>query len=297
MPTLEISPLSELRGEAAGLLAERFARQRAAEPLLPEVSDFEQHLPQEGLVATRGGRAVAYLGGALDGDLARWGFAGHAASEPEALRDLFAVQAAELGVQRFMLTVPASDRELIDVWFRLAFGCQAVWAVREPAATPAVDFGGTIRDATLDDLEAILDLGVILYEHQAATPSFSGLSTPPREQLRKQELEEWNDGATYANLVAEQDGRVVGCLVLYKRPFGDLRVPDNNVDLAFAATRADVRGGGTGLALAHHALTWAHEQGFRSMTVDWRSVNLLSSRFWPRRGFRPQYLRLYRAVP
>ena len=33
------------------------------------------------------------------------------------------------------------------------------------------------------------------------------------------------------------------------------------------------------------------------MTVDWRMVNLLSSRFWPRRGFRPQYLRLYRAVP
>ena len=33
------------------------------------------------------------------------------------------------------------------------------------------------------------------------------------------------------------------------------------------------------------------------MTTDWRSVNLLSSRYWPRRGFRPQYLRLYRAVP
>ena len=31
--------------------------------------------------------------------------------------------------------------------------------------------------------------------------------------------------------------------------------------------------------------------------VDWRMVNLLSSRFWPRRGFRAQYLRLYRAVP
>ncbi len=46
-----------------------------------------------------------------------------------------------------------------------------------------------------------------------------------------------------------------------------------------------------------HALNGAHERGFRSMTVDWRSVNLLSSRFWPRRGFRPQYLRLYRAVP
>lgn len=297
MPTLEIRPLSELRDEAAALLAERFARQRQAEPLLPKVDDFEPHLPEEGLVATRGGEAVAYLAGALDGDMARWGFAGHAAREPQALRDLFARQAAELDVQRFMLTVPASDPALIDVWFRLAFGCQAFWAVREPASIPPADFGGTIRAATLDDLEAILDLDEILYEHQAATPSFSGLPTPPREQLRKEELEEWNDGATYANLVAEQNGRVVGCVVLYRRPFGDLRVPENNVDLAFAATRTVVRGSGAGLALAQHALTWAHEHDFRSMTVDWRSVNLLASRFWPRRGFRPQYLRLYRAVP
>jgi hypothetical protein len=52
-----------------------------------------------------------------------------------------------------------------------------------------------------------------------------------------------------------------------------------------------------GLALNAYAFAWAQEHGFRSMTVDWRSVNQLSSRFWPRRGFRPQYLRLYRAVP
>jgi hypothetical protein len=44
-------------------LAERYARQRAAEPLLPEVDDFEPHVPEAGLVATRGGEAVAYLAG------------------------------------------------------------------------------------------------------------------------------------------------------------------------------------------------------------------------------------------
>ena len=51
------------------------------------------------------------------------------------------------------------------------------------------------------------------------------------------------------------------------------------------------------IALFAHAMNWTHERGFRSMTVDWRSVNLLSSRFWPRRGFRPTYYRLYRRVP
>src|SRR3954468_5941668 len=128
MASLEIHPLSELRDEAARLLAERFARQRAAEPLLPEIEDFAAHLPAEGVVATRGGEAVAYLGGELDEEtqIARWLFAGHAAREPEALRDLFADQAAELGVSRFMVTVPATDPALVDAWFRLAFGCQAV---------------------------------------------------------------------------------------------------------------------------------------------------------------------------
>ena len=36
-------------------------------------------------------------------------------------------------------------------------------------------------------------------------------------------------------------------LGLYRRPEGDLRVPGNNIDLAFAATHVDVRGAGADL--------------------------------------------------
>jgi GNAT superfamily N-acetyltransferase len=244
----------------------------------------------------RGGEAVAYLAGALDGEMARWQFAGHAAREPEALRDLFALQAAEFGVSRFMLTVPASEVELIDAWFRLAFGCQAFWAIREVSPAQPVDFGGTIRPSTPNDLEAVLDFDEILYDLQARTPSFTGRAAPPREELRRDEVGMWDDPDQFP-FVAERNGQIIGMLLLYLRPGGDLRIPDQNIDLAFAATRDDTRGSGTGLALTAHALNWAHERGFRSMTVDWRSVNLLSSRFWPRRGFRPQYLRLYRSVP
>jgi GNAT superfamily N-acetyltransferase len=192
--------------------------------------------------------------------------------------------------------VPATDPELVDVWFRLAFGCQAVWGVREVAPEPAVDFGGTIRPAAPEDTEAIVDFDELLYGHQALPPSFSDLKAPSRDAIRSEVAEIWDDD-TYVPFVAEREGRVVGIVGLYRRPEGVLRVPTDNIDLAFAVTGDEVRGTGAGLALTAHALTWAHEQGFRSMTVDWRSVNLLSSRFWPRRGFRPQYLRLYRAVP
>ena len=292
MPRLEFHPLSELRSEAAKLLAERYARQRAAEPLLPDVDDFEPHVPADGLVATRGDEAVAYLAEET-ADLWHPSFGGHAAREPEALRDLWSELAGASGETRFSVAVPANDTELVDAWFRLAFGCQAVWAVRDVEPAAPVDFGGTIRPATRDDTEAIIDFDELLYVHQQAAPSFAELGPPPREEVR---AEVWADDA-FLPFVAERHGRVDGMLGLYRRPEGDLRVPAGNIDLAFAATREDVRGSGAGLALTAYAMNWAQEHGFRSMTTDWRSVNLLSSRFWPRRGFRPQYLRLYRAVP
>lgn len=299
MPPLEIRALSDLRGEAAALLAERYARQREAEPLLPDVEDFEAHLPDgDGVVATRRGEAVAYLAGALDGDTARVGFAGCAAreGEGEALRDLFAVLAERWDVSRFAVAVPASDEVLHDAFFRLAFGCQFVWAVRETDDEPPVDFGGAIRPSTPDDLEATAGFDEILWLLQARSPSFSGLEVPSRDAFRREWSDLWNE-PEYTHFVAERDRRIVGHALLYRRPEGDLRVPPDNIDLGHAATLDDVRGTGVGLALTRYVLTWAREHGYRSMTTDWRSVNLLSSRFWPRRGFRPQYLRLYRAVP
>jgi GNAT superfamily N-acetyltransferase len=303
MPRLEIRPLSELRDEAAVLLGERYARQRAAEPLLPAIADFAAHIPDdEGIVASQGGAAVAYLTGAVDGDTARVDFAGHAAREPEALRDLYAALAERWEVARYAVAVPASDDELIDVWFRLGFGCQFMWAVRETAAQADVDvrldrFAGEIRPGTPDDLEAAVEFDEILSLLQTRPPSFSGRPIPSRAELTAEWSETWADPETYPHFVAEHDGRVVGHVLLYKRPEGDLRVPPKNIDLADAATLDDVRGTGVGLALTQHVLGWAREHGYRSMTVDWRSANLLASRFWPRRGFRPQYLRLYRAVP
>src|SRR5581483_1048639 len=187
--------------------------------------------------ATRGGAAVAYLAGAVDrglvgGDRAQWAFAGHAAREPEALRDLFAHQAAAFGVSRFMVTVPATDPELIDVWFRLAFGCQAFWAVRE-VERETVEFAGTVRPATADDTEDIADLDELLYVHQVAAPSYSEFPVPPRDEALREVAELWGDGS-YVPFVAELEGRVAGMLLLYRRPEGDLRVPAGNIDLAFA---------------------------------------------------------------
>ena len=73
--------------------------------------------------------------------------------------------------------------------------------------------------------------------------------------------------------------------------------PDGACFLAFAVTDPEARGLGAGTALTRAAFAWAHRAGYRSMVTDWRVTNLLSSRFWPRRGFRTTFLRLYRSIP
>jgi GNAT superfamily N-acetyltransferase len=73
--------------------------------------------------------------------------------------------------------------------------------------------------------------------------------------------------------------------------------PDGVPYLGWAATRPDVRGSGAGLALTKAAFAWARGRGHEAMVTDWRATNLLSSRFWPARGFRETFLRLYRSIP
>jgi GNAT superfamily N-acetyltransferase len=299
MPPLRIEALStELRGDCADLLAERYRRQRALEPLLPDVGDFAAHVPEEpGRVATRGGRVVAYLAGAVDGERAVVGFGGCAASEPEVLRDLYADLAAGWvadGCARHAVAVPAGAPELVDVWFRLAFGRQLTWGVREPeAGAPAFD--GTIRRSTRDDLEAIVPHVRELADAGAASPSFSGLEATDNE-LRDEWSDTWDDDG-FVHFVAERDGTLVGHLLLYRRPAADLRVPPDSIDIGHATTLPELQGTGVGSALTTHALDWAAGEGLRAVTVDWRDVNLSASRFWTSRAFRPQYFRLYRAVP
>lgn len=280
------------------MLEERYARQRTAEPLLPEVEDVAAQLPDEdGVVATRGGEAVAYLTAAVRDDIAYTSIAGVAAREPETVRDLFGALSPTFGVSRFMAFVPASEPELVDAFFRLSFGRSATLAVQEAAPAPAVDFGATVRESNPGDLETFAELDQLLYAQLTQPPSYSGLTPPTLEESRQESSDLWDETDTFWSFVAERDGERLGALVMYRRPPGDLRIGVDTVDLAFAATTLAARGTGAGVALTHFALSWAHERGFRAVSTDWRETNLWASRFWPKRGFRPTYVRLYRAVP
>jgi GNAT superfamily N-acetyltransferase len=298
MQKLQIHPFSEeFREETASLLADRHARHRAAEPLLADVTDFAAQIPDgEGAVATRGGAVVAYVVAAVGDQRAEVGLAGCAASDPEVVRDIYAHVAREWPKQHQAM-IPASDAALIDPWFRLAFGCQFMTAVRDASPMPAVDFAGEIRPSTPEDLKSVAGFDRLLWTHLSASPSFSGMDVDG-EDFEGEWADLWDEAEDFPlHAIAELDGRVVGHILLYRRPTGDLRVPEQSVDLAHAATLEDARGAGAGLALTAYAINWAHEQGYRSITTDWRSPNLEASRFWPRRGWRPTFFRMFRAIP
>jgi ribosomal protein S18 acetylase RimI-like enzyme len=291
---------------AAELLAERHARHRGAEPLLPADVDFRAQIESEwgadgalGVISDRAylfARPIPYIA-----DL-KWmvaGIGGHAlAGDPEHARDLYAAAAGtwhDAGHTRHAVFVPAHDSALVDAWFRLSFGASAALAARETTPEPPPEPAFAIRRSTPDDLELSARLDSELRASMIGTPSFSGPDPHSPEDYVEDWRDTWNE-EQFVHFVAERDGAVISHILLYKRPH-DLRVPKDSIDLANASTFPEARGAGANRALTEHVLHWAHENGYPTMVTDWRMTNLLASRFWPRRGFRPAFLRLYRALP
>jgi ribosomal protein S18 acetylase RimI-like enzyme len=302
---------------AATLLSERHRRHRRAEPLLPpqfedpaaaraELETAWRKDAAAGAVAFRGGRMVGYLVGA-PGDDEIWGAnewvdpAGHAVEEPEVVRDLYATVAERWLADernRHYVVVPAHDTALVDAWFRLGFGHQQAYGIAEMTPTPWPD---GVRKAEARDVDAIVELAPLLGGHQLLSPVFAGRRPQFDPAELRTEIERDIAAPGIANLVAEVAGRIVANFEVVPAERSSmhtgLALPERACYLGFAVTDPAARGSGAGLALTQASFAWAHEAGYESMVTDWRVTNLLASRFWPKRGFRTTFLRLYRSVP
>ncbi len=302
------------------LLAERHRAHRLAEPGLDPRYEAPGAAREElgALLRVDGASGVA---GLIDGDVAgfvvgtprdaSWGPnmwvepAGHGVTDAELVRDLYATAAERWvadGLALHYAMVPASDRALVDAWFRLGFGHQQVYAIREtPPATERTEAppGLVVRLARLDDLDALARLDVALPAHQALSPVFSRRALPTVEDARA-EYEADFDDPRFATFVVEREGEVIGsaiaCAIELSSDHKSLALPPGAGFLGFASVMPEARGGGAGRVLGEAVLEWARETEREWVVTDWRMTNLLSSRAWPRLGFRPTYYRLHRAI-
>ena len=308
----EIAPFGEDHlDEAARLLAARHARQRETEPLLPSEIDFRAEV--EALWAKDGTFGAATDGGFLLGTRLAddvWGdnvwveLAGHAVRDAEIVRDLYAFAAArwvDEGRRRHYVYMPATDEPLVSAWFRLGFGAQHAFGIRELAADDPVPPPGVVaREARIDDVDAMVEIGPELGRHQAQSPVFSPVPEDDPDELRA-EIRGDLSNPQIGNLIAEIDRRVVGNFVVVPVEMSGAHVglarPPGLAHLGYAAVLPDARGSGAGLALTAASFRWARDRGYTAMVTDWCVTNLLPSRFWPKRGFRTTFLRLYRSIP
>lgn len=290
---------------AAELLAARHAAQRAFFPQLPAAPDFRAELAALLAEGANGffTEGAYVLGRSLDRAL--WGpnvwveAAGHAASDPELLRDVWAAAATgwvAQGLKAHYALVPATAPALVDSWFHLGFGAQQAHAIVD---VPERAWPAGVREATEEDIEALVEIGPLLSRHQAQSPVFSTVPEQTPDEVRADVVDDFATEGV-ANLVYEADGRIVGnfflCPVTLSSAHAGLARPPGASFLGFAIVDREARGTGAGVALTDASFAWARSQGYETMVTDWRATNLPASRFWPRRGFETTFLRVHRFI-
>jgi GNAT superfamily N-acetyltransferase len=252
-----------------------------------------------GAEALRGGERVGRLLAVLQEDDLRGRHAWSAlddhglARDEQAIvyRELYSVAGSAWVDAEFLdhyVVVPA-ERDVLDAWYSLSFAQQQVHGARalEPVARPEPT-GFTLRRGGPDDIELAMALAYVIYDYQARAPTWAGVPAPDEAETRFS-YAEYLALPTVTYFLAERDGVPLGHLALEDQG-------DGVVYLSVAATVPEERGSGVGTALTNLALGWAYDNGSGTCITDWRSANLLSSRFWTRKGFRPTPYRLFRSI-
>jgi GNAT superfamily N-acetyltransferase len=322
--SIQIIPFSEdLLPQAGELLAQRHTCDRASFPILPE--RFEDPSSAQSAVATSfrrenasgfaaldQGHLVAYLIGEkiIDNLWGRsaWvrppGCAYDPGTGAEIIRDLYAALGAhwvEYGIFTHFAQIPIGDPALVQAWFSLSFGVEQIHALADlnamKPAFPQIPSGLEIVKAEPDDRHDVADMSDVIWRTQVRAPVW-GVMMP--ESIRETAAG-WAglvDEADVTVWLARQNRHVVGIQGYWpaEAAQNDLHITERCLHLSVAGTRAEARGQGINTLLTQHGLAHAYANSYSTCETDWRSTNLLSSRFWPRQGFQPVLYRLARRI-
>jgi GNAT superfamily N-acetyltransferase len=321
---IQIVPFQDEHLPAAGkLLAQRQRRDRSVSPELPE--RFEQPkvaaaavraaLAREnaaGFVALDNGRLVAFLIGdmVIDNIWGRsgWVRAAGCAYDPEVeaeiIRDLYAVLGARwvaFGIFFHFALIPVSDPALIGAWFSLSFGVEHIHALQDlsglgPRRLTIAD-GIELRPAGPADGPQLAQMSDVIWSTQVKAPVWA-VKMPESVAGTARAWAELGEDDEVTLWLAVRGDRVLAVQGYWPAQTDDdsLFVPENCAHMSVAGTRAEARNQGLNTLLSNKILSETSAAGYHHIETDWRSTNLLASRFWPQRGYRPVAYRLVRRL-
>lgn len=142
-----------------------------------------------------------------------------------------------------------------------------------------------IRRATLEDLEAVLDLWQEMMDYHARLDRRFQPAEDGRDHFREV-VQEWMVDDTWHVLVAEVGGEVIGYVigrVAENPPVFDMRYFGYVTDICVAA---DWRRMGVGRRLFLALCDWFRRRGLTVIQLNAAAFNPVSQAFWREMGFR-----------
>ena len=141
-----------------------------------------------------------------------------------------------------------------------------------------------IRDARLSDYDAIQAVTLAAYQEYAP------LMPAHWESYRRNILTTLADVKPAEQVVAEQDGNVVGAVLLY--PAGTVFSSADGIqitlrwpEIRLLAVRSDARSQGVGTALMHECVRRARQAGAAALTLHTTDIMQVAMRMYERMGF------------
>ena len=160
---------------------------------------------------------------------------------------------------------------LVDAWFRLSFGQQQAYAIRE-VDRRSRGWPAGVRPAEPRDVDALVELAPLLPAVQERAPMFAFRLAPDDPAELRADIEQEVAPSASACLVAEVGGPhrrsfIVVCPVEMSTSMVGARAAAGQCYLAWAATLPAVRGTGVGLALMRgRARLGRARRGYTAMT-------------------------------
>lgn len=278
------------------------ARYEDSAVLLPMIRDLASKIP--GVAAIQGGRLAGFCvamvlpswHGKRTAYSPEWANGADVEDSRRIYQEMYARLSAEWVADRCLthaITLLAHDRAAVEAWHWLSFGLAGADGVRDLAPVPGSEAPVDIRQAGVEDIEAVMALGEALRRHMASAPTFLPLGAGDGREA----FERWLANPDKAEWLAFQNGQAVASMKVGPANENACYVirEGGTASIVGAFTEEATRGRGVGTALLNRTLEWARSKGYVRCAVDFEPQNIQASRFWPR-YFKPVCYSLVRRV-